>query len=366
MAETLVEWTIAANAAVLLAAAALAIADRLAVASGRRRDWTLRSWLTSAAWALALALTLIWIAPLPRGGVNGTDLLVGQYLRGNLVVSASDLSALLAWRGALARELAALEQPLHAALAAVIVGAAILRAGAVALAAWRLRTLLAGARVLRRIGRVRILATGACAVPFAAAGPRARHAVLPEDLLRRPGEARLALTHELQHLRNRDPQREVLVALLSPLFAANPAFWWLVRHARRLREHGCDAACLARADVDARAYAISLLSASRRAAGAAAPKVLTAPLFRRAAPGAPGFLRSHLGRRVDAITRPPLARPLGGAGRIAAFALLCASVLLAGWMLRPPGDWSHERLMLSSVTNLERMAGGGLGQRPLR
>lgn len=362
-------WLLAANAALVLGMALLALADAGLCRAGLDRAWALRRRLAASTLVLALALPLAlsqdWT---PAAPVNATELVVEQYLRGNLSgLSATALSDALAWRGALPRMLTAPDGPVAQALAAVLLAAATGRALWVAGAALRLRGVVRRARPLRRAGRLRIALSSDCAVPFAASGPWRHHVVLPARLALSPDAFRLALAHELQHVRQGDPRFETGVALLSPLFALNPAFWALARRMRRLREHGCDAACIARPGIDARAYALCLLDVARRAAGRGGPGqgTFTVPLLGRRQ-GSPRRTGSQLGHRIEMIADGP-GRPAGRATGAAVLGGFCAACVLGAWTLAAPGEWSQARLMLSSVTNLERLdAINTLARPPLR
>ncbi|NKX37929.1 peptidase M56, BlaR1, partial [Rhodobacteraceae bacterium R_SAG4] len=68
-----------------------------------------------------------------------------------------------------------------------------------------------------------------------------------------------------------------------------------------------------------------------------------------------------LARRIIAVTeqRPHEHQGLVWGGVSAA--ITCA-VIATAFLIQRPGDWSHDRLMLSTVVNLERMAHRNIGQ----
>ena len=359
-ARLAVEWALAANAALLLVTLALLILEAAIAHTPLARAWGLRRTLNATAWALVALLPVLALAPaLPEAPVNATDLVVAQYLKGNLALSASELSALIDLRGEVAAALMDRAEPLWRLVAGALAAGALLRGAHVAVTALRLRGLLSRARVLRRAPGLRVLASPEVDVPFATRGLRRRYVVLPAALLGTPA-LRIALAHEMQHLRQGDATVEVALSLVSPLFALNPAFWALARRTRRLREHGCDAACVARPGIDARAYALCLLDVARATRGGARQGSFSVPFLGRRQIG-PG--RSQLAQRIEALcARPAAARP--GIAALLAVALVAAA---AGgtWTLRAPGSWSHERLMLSSVTNLERLRARDTARTPV-
>ncbi|UWQ18745.1 M56 family metallopeptidase [Jannaschia sp. M317] len=359
---------LAVNAALVLAVGLLWLAEHGLTRIGLDRDWALRRRVSATAWVLALGLPFALTA-LPGNAWNATDVVVGLFLNGNLSnlsLTATEFQSILAFRDGLPRALVAPASPAWQAVAAILLAAALMRALHVMRAAWCLRRLIHASMPLRETKSVRIAVSGDCPVPFAARGLRRNHVVLPAGLVADPEAFRIALAHELQHIRQGDPIREVLVAALSPLFALNPAFWNLSRHMRRLREHHCDAACVARPTMDARDYSLCLLDVARRARqGNPAPGAFTVALLgRKQLTGR--ATRSQLGHRIELIAKGPSRR----AGRLTTLSLLAVfAVTLAGttWTLRPPADWSQERLMLSSVINLERLETiNTLSQRPLR
>lgn len=115
--------------------------------------------------------------------------------------------------------------------------------------------------------------------PFCA-GIRRPCVVLPKDLLApaRRAQALAVLRHEAAHLRNRDPQAQLLLALLAVPLGAHPLFWWLCRDVRFQSELLADDAAAAAAG--AGAYARSLIELAERANPAFAA-VGAVPVFHR-------------------------------------------------------------------------------------
>lgn len=299
---------------------------------------------------LILAFTHYVIAHPP----NFSDMLVSQYLQGNVSMSAGTFEATLGLREDAVRGLTSL-QPLWAqALAAAFAAGALLCLAHVAVSVFRLHQNLSGAFVWKSIGRVQLMVSDDICVAYSTRGPFRRYVVLPSSLLNDPRDLRLTIAHELQHFRQRDIECEFLLEMLRPLLFWNPAFYMWRREVRLLREFACDQALMARPGFDVRAYCECLIRACAHAARGPA-------LFTRRSPAVALVDRretrrgASLQRRIIAVTalQPKGPNSLGW-GLVS---LAMAGVVLAtAMLLQRPSDWSHDRIMLSTIVNLERMA----------
>lgn len=182
---------------------------------------------------------------------------------------------------------------------------ALLLVGRAAYGAWSLHRLLRAGRVLHYIGRVRVVEvpTGG---PFAFWLPGAAWVALTPVVTGDPEHRLLAVRHELQHHRGRDPIWAHALLLLRLLCLPHPAAHAAVRRAALLDELRCDAAVLARRPTLTQAYGRLLLVVARAAHPPAVAVAMAAP--------------SALRRRVDMLLdrRPPtrsrlLAATLGAA-----------------------------------------------------
>lgn len=366
MAAALTGAFLAANAALLLSWVLLTLFDGFLSRTGLAQAWSLRRRLVAGAWAVSLALPLC-LALIPALPVNATDWLVAEFLRGNTAltqISATEFAGLIEAREDLPRSLSEAQGPVWRIVCAMVVTAALYRMIRIGISVLQVRTLVADARVVRDLRGLRVSVSSTCSVPFATAGLRRHHIVLPLTVWATPNQRRMALAHELQHLRQADPVWELAMAALSPLFALNPAFWALTRRTRRLREHSCDAACVARPGIDMREYAMCLLDVARNAQNKGPGTLTVALLGRRQMRSA--TTRSQLGQRIVWIAAGPERRASLwiSAALIVAFSAMALGAML---VLRAPDGWSHERLMLSSVVNLERLETiNTLAQLPLR
>ena len=166
---------------------------------------------------------------------------------------------------------------------------------------------------------------------------------------------RIALAHEMQHMRRPDTEWELLLVLLQPLFFWNPGFTRWKSGLEHLRELGCDQVLLRRNRVGAREYADCLLAVCRRS-------LADRGTFNMVTPKVPFLTRAKgrrnlkaLRQRITAISgqRRGLARP----GLLMWPTLLAAAfvITLGANSIRKPADWSQDRLMLSTIVNLERL-----------
>ncbi|MFW8595335.1 M56 family metallopeptidase [Cribrihabitans neustonicus] len=304
----------------------------------------------AAAPALMLALTTFFGAP----GPNFSDLMVAQYLQGNVRMSAGEFESLLRLREETVRGLLSLQPAWAQGVVAALAAGALICLGQGALSAFRLGRSLRGAYTWKRIGRVRLMFSDTTAVAYSTRGLRLRYVVLPSALAGDARDLRLTVAHELQHFRQHDIECEVLLEALRPLLFWNPAYHLWRREVRLLREFACDQALMARPQVDVRAYCECLIRACALAAG-------ERPLFARRSPAVALVERREtrrgaaLQQRIIAVTaRQPQVQ--GTAGWALVSVAMASLVLGTAMLLQKPGDWSHDRIMLSTIVNLERMA----------
>ncbi len=137
--------------------------------------------------------------------------------------------------------------------------------------------------------------------------------VLPEWLLQRTEEEqRLALAHETEHVRARDPLLLAAGCVAAALFPWHPVVWWMCARLRLAVELDCDARVL-QGGVAARRYGTVLVELASRCAG-----------LRIASPALTDS-SSHLERRLLAMAHH---RPRFAAVRGAAFAACALAALL--------------------------------------
>lgn len=286
-----------------------------------------------------------------------SDVLVSQYLQGNVNLSAAEFEGMIGLRDDVVRSLTTQSTTWsHAVLALILIGAlsSLVHFGR---AVWQLRDALQDAFIWKRIGRLHLLVSETAPVAYSTRGLWRRYVVLPERLLASPEDLRLTLSHELQHFRQKDVETAILLELLRPVLFWNPAFYLWRRDMRSIREFACDQALRARGRFDARAYCECLIRATSAARGAAGHMSERGPV---AALLDPRDIRRMpvLARRIVAVTEGDT-----GAGRGPIWECVCGLfvllVMATALLIQRPADWSHDRIMLSTIVNLERMAARG-------
>jgi hypothetical protein len=220
-----------------------------------------------------------------------------------------------------------------------------------------LNTIVSSSYAWRRFGRVRIRLSDRVLVPFSTRGIWNYYVVIPSTMLGNTDEIKVSLAHEFQHLRQGDIEWEILLELLKPLFFLNPVYHAWKRQVEDLRELAVDSRLLTSGKVDIKSYSDTLLSVCQQSLRrdrvfiVAMPKVtlVTADRFSLRDKKV-SFLEERIMRLFDArhLRHPKLAYA-------AVILPLMAAILLATVAIQSPGDWSQDRLMLSSVVNLERL-----------
>ncbi|MGR3503397.1 M56 family metallopeptidase [Pseudaestuariivita sp.] len=313
--------------------------------------------VTLASPVLALALLAGWSWAFPALSLNASDLVLAQFLDGRIGMDAVTFAALLGARETAVLQIAEGQSSVAQWVAWLVVIGVTLGALRTAVRVMALRQLVLGSFVLRRAGRLDIRISHDTAVPFSTRGLWRRHVVLPARMVEDARAMQIALAHELQHMRRADVEWELGLELLRPLFFWNPAFGAWKRGLERLRELSVDQALLRRGRISTRAYANCLLAvckASVDARGHVPAMVGRVPFL--------GIERALTGRRnidvlrhrINAMTRQPAARASGWWLSVPLVAgALCLAMAVGS--LKKPADWSQDRLMLSTIVNLERM-----------
>ncbi|MEM7598760.1 MAG: M56 family metallopeptidase [Pseudomonadota bacterium] len=278
-----------------------------------------------------------------------SDFVVAAYLRGDIQISALEFERLLNLRAGWTEGALTLSTPVFTVLAVALFGGLIgfvLRFG---LRAIRVRSMLRASHLIKRIGRIDVRMSQTVHVPVAARGLTRYHVVLPYEFEATGLDRQMALAHELQHFRNRDLEWEIGLEMLRPLFFWNPAFVLLKRQFDKLRELSCDEAVLARRGFQPLDYALCLLRFCERA------------VLGRQGLNVGLVAQGRLSARRDLAQRLLSLGTMGAGGRVGFLpAVGFAGVLTVGFALfaasiQTHKDWTHDRLMLSTVVNLERL-----------
>ncbi len=285
---------------------------------------------------------------------NFADFAVAQFLDGNIDMAPARFESLLMLRTEFINSIATLSSPLSQAIAAVLL--LMTTFGVVRLinsGACVART-IGRSYLMRRVGRVDIRITHEVAVPFSTRGLWRHYIVLPTSLLSQSNHVRIAVAHELQHIRQGDLIWEILLEAARPIFFWNPAFGFLKREVEKLRELSCDQQVLRNKGLGVRDYCECLLRVCRNSLRLRQNAQLRTPSVPFAQLNASRTSANFLKHRVAAMF-VSTSRDSGGLW-VASFAMVVfLLVVLGGLLSQPANDWTQDRLMLSSIVNLERL-----------
>jgi beta-lactamase regulating signal transducer with metallopeptidase domain len=289
--------------------------------------------------------------------VNLTDFIVAQYLQGRFEMDPAKLEAILGARRQLSAGYIAGSADLVYWLGVALALGFLIFVARLLASMWKLNRVLDDSFAWRRFGRLELRLSENTVVPFSTRGLLRRIVVLPSSMLAEPDDMRIALGHELQHIRQRDVDWEIWMECLKPFFFWNPAFHIWRRQVEELRELSCDRQVLDRKGYDVAAYCQCLLRVChnslkrKRLFGLDAPVVALVQTENRLF----GHRSAHVLRtRMEAlIDGKAEKRPTALAALM--LAPLIGLTFLAAISIQRPGDWSQDRLMLSTIINLERL-----------
>ena len=307
---------------------------------------------------LMLAVGTVQASGMARGvNLSFSDMVVAHYLNGGFEMKATDFEQLLQLRGVFVQNILGGAGWTAWMAIGLFLGGVVLGLGRLVYSVFCLRRIVSRSYAWRSFGRVRLRLTDQALVPFSTRGLRNYYVVIPSHMLGERNELAVSLAHEFQHLRQGDIEWEILLEVLKPIFFLNPAFHAWKRKVEELRELSCDAQVLTRGRIGVRDYCETLLSVCQKTLRRdpmfviAVPKVTLVTADRVSRRGSKGsFLEERITSLFDAsrVRFPRLV--------FAAMALpLILAILFTAVAIQKPGDWSHDRLMLSTVVNLERL-----------
>ena len=293
----------------------------------------------------------------PGVTLNLSDMVVAYYLNGGLQMRATEFETLVTLRNTVTLNIVS-GVGWVAWLTIAILGAGFI-AGTLRLAVsvTSLRRIVQGSYAWRRFGRVQLRLSDKTLVPFSTRGFYNYYVVIPSHMLAEAHELKVSLAHEFQHIRQGDLEWEILIEALKPIFFLNPVYHAWKRQVENLRELNCDSEVLSRGRIDLRDYCDTLLSVCQKTLSRdrdfviAVPKVTLVSADRpMMGPGG----KSVLEARIRSLTNLRDTKQ----SRLAVLALVLpfvAVVALLSLAIQTPPDWSQDRLMLSTVVNLERL-----------
>lgn len=302
--------------------------------------------------AVSMAMQAGYVVP--ENTVNLTDFVLSQYLQGRFEMNPADLERLIGFRSEVALVLSG---PLGQGIAAFLGAGFLIFAVRLFVSFLQLRRIIVESYVWRRIGRVELRLSDAVNVPFSTRGIRSRIVVLPSTMLAREADLKIALGHELQHLRQGDVEWEIALGLIQPFLFWNPAFHLWKRQVEELRELSCDRQILMRRGYSVAEYCDCLLRVCHD--GLRPRRLIAVELPAVALVRTEGGL---FGGRAAALLKRRMIRVIEGRAErnpTLVFAFLAAPfvaiTLTAAIAIQKPGDWSQDRIMLSTIVNLERL-----------
>jgi beta-lactamase regulating signal transducer with metallopeptidase domain len=152
-------------------------------------------------------------------------------------------------------------------LAALLLGGLLVQLGRLAQQVQKLRRIVTDSTEAKCIGGIHLLFSPAVSTPFSTRALGKKHVVLPYQLLDSPRNLRLAVKHELQHMRNHDLEWVILLEAASVLFFWNPAMWLWHNEFDCLQEFACDEALVNERHVSSHAYGSCLLEVASASTG---------------------------------------------------------------------------------------------------
>ena len=294
---------------------------------------------------------------LPDVVPNLSDFIVAQYLQGAFRMDPSALENLLSIRSQTVTAFFEKHNMIGIPVIAVLLAGIAAFTLRLCLSILRLRAMIGDSYAWRRFGSLHLRLSDDISVPFSTRGWRNRYVVLPSGMITRPADLRIALAHEIQHLRQNDVTWEIFLEALRPLFFWNPAFYLWKRRVEQLRELSCDRQVMMRRGYKVADYCDCLITVCQNSLKPRRLFAIDAPVValvrtenRLFAQRSAKLLKDRLFSLIEGkVERNPtqvfllLALPM------------MALTLAASLALQKPGDWSQDRLMLSTIINLDRI-----------
>ncbi len=313
---------------------------------------------------IAPALVVLFDHYIRQNGVAASysfslsDLIVAQYLQGSLNVKAAELDAFLGLRTRLTEDFLGVQGNLAIATLIILTIGGFVGAIRLSISVFQLKTILGKCYHWRQFGSLHLMLSDNVTTPFSTRGLTRRYIVLPTSMLANGNDLRIALGHELQHIRQSDTEWEIVLEFLRPILFWNPAFLVFKRQIEHLRELSCDQQVILRRGISIQDYCDCLLRTCETSLRK--PELFVGSMPRVAfvqvdaspiSSNSARFLKHRLLSLVDG------RHGHGPRGALMAFMVpVLALVGLASILLQKPNDWSHERIMFSTVLNLDRLA----------
>jgi len=293
----------------------------------------------------------------PPFSLNLSDMIVAQYLQGNIDVKPARLEEYLGLRSSLTHDLLGLSSGLGLLIVSLFVSGIVLFTMRFIRSVYLLRKIIRSSHVWRRFGNLQLLVSNTVSIPFTTRSLNNRYIVVPSSMLTNPENLKIALGHEFQHIRQFDLEWEIGLELLRPLFFWNPVYYLWKQLVEQLRELSCDQRVLARSGFDPKTYCECLLQVcensleKNRLFRVTRPNVALVKMDNWLQGRSSAYL---LRRRINSLLDENVVK-LPKSVFPMVMILFVAIVAVSTLVLQKPDDWSQDRIMLSTIVNLERL-----------
>ncbi|MCF6316398.1 MAG: M56 family metallopeptidase [Marinosulfonomonas sp.] len=295
---------------------------------------------------------------LPAGfSLNLSDFVLAQYLNGSFEMQAVEFEQALRLRDTLRVNLLQPTGWLGFMVAALMIAGCLGFFLRCVIAGFQLRNIIGRSYPWRRFGTLHLRLSDTTSVPFSARSLRKRYIVIPSAMLSRSEDLKIALAHEFQHFRQRDVEWEIGLELLKSVFFWNPVIYFWKRQIEQLRELACDQQVLQRNHINVRAYCDCLLRVCRDSLANPPRDRIVLPSValvqcQRKIIGVDGV--RLLQQRIESLCRSQGEMQSHRPKRWL-MAVLIGLIAVSTIAIQDQSDWSQDRLMLSSIVNLERL-----------
>ena len=306
-------------------------------------------------WALS-ALTITGLVG-SHSPMNISDFAIAVYLDGGFQMKASEFEKILSLRTEWTAEIVSLGSATSLFIIIFLLGGFTVSVLRTALSVLRLRRIIKNSYEWRRFKNIHIRVCETTQIPFSTRGLRNHYIIMPLALLERSGDLRMAMAHELQHIRQGDINWEITMEFLRPLFFWNPAFILWKRIVHQLRELSCDQQVLSRKKINIRDYGECLLRVCHNSLKYKNGMPVIVPVIAFAQVDKFPFSTnstSFLKRRVTSLFELP-KEPQAPRRLWFLMLPLMAFVVFCSMAIHTGSDWSQDRIMLSTIVNLERL-----------
>ena len=321
--------------------------------------------LNSTFIAVLISPLFVWgLSALSKTGLVGShapmnisDFAIAVYLDGGFQMKASEFEKILSLRTEWTADVVSLGSTTSVFIIIFLLGGFAVSLLRTVLSVRRLRRIIVNSYEWRRFKNIHIRFCETTQVPFSTRGLRNHYIIMPLALLERSGDLRMAMTHELQHIRQGDINWEIAMEVLRPLFFWNPAFILWKRIVDQLRELSCDQQVLLRKKINIKDYGECLLRVCQNSLKYKNGMPVIVPVVAFAQVDKFPFSTNStifLKRRVTSLFELP-KEPQAPRKLWYLMLPLMAFIVFLSIIIHNGSDWSQDRIMLSTIVNLERL-----------